>query len=104
MLEHCPEQQAELGIMEEILRATTTLAQDQYGNYVVQHVLEHGQPAEKKDICTKLAGQIVAMSQHKFARWVPGLFMVHEFKVSRATVRDLSGGAACKEGVGGLVP
>jgi hypothetical protein len=72
VLEHCPDQQKELGIMDEILRATTTLAQDQYGNYVVQHVLEHGKPAEKKEIITKLAGQIVAMSQHKFARWAMG--------------------------------
>lgn len=62
--------------MDEILRATTTLAQDQYGNYVVQHVLEHGKPAEKKEIITKLAGQIVAMSQHKFARWGCGLFKI----------------------------
>jgi pumilio RNA-binding family len=28
--------------MEEILRAACELAQDQYGNYVVQHVLQHG--------------------------------------------------------------
>jgi hypothetical protein len=32
-----------------------------------QHVLEHGQDHERKEIITKLAGQIVQMSQHKFA-------------------------------------
>ena len=32
-----------------------------------QHVLEHGKPYEKAEIMKKLAGQIVQMSQHKFA-------------------------------------
>ena len=33
----------------------------------MQHVLEHGSSEERREIITKLAGQIVAMSQHKFA-------------------------------------
>jgi hypothetical protein len=32
-----------------------------------QHILEHGKPDERSDILTKMAGQIVKMSQHKFA-------------------------------------
>lgn len=36
MLEHCTDEQKQKGIMEEILRSTCALAQDQYGNYVVQ--------------------------------------------------------------------
>lgn len=36
MLEHCTDDQKQRGIMEEILRSTCNLAQDQYGNYVVQ--------------------------------------------------------------------
>eukprot|EP00250_Pteridium_aquilinum_P016236 c23017_g1_i2 orf=716-3967(+) len=67
VLEHCTDVQKQDGIMEDILRSACNLAQDQYGNYVVQHVLEHGQPHEKSEIMTKLAGQIVQMSQHKFA-------------------------------------
>ncbi len=35
------------GIMDEILREATQLAQDQYGNYVVQHVLQHGGEEER---------------------------------------------------------
>jgi hypothetical protein len=34
---------------------------------VIQHVLEHGRDHERSEIITKLAGQIVQMSQHKFA-------------------------------------
>ncbi|KAH7293185.1 hypothetical protein KP509_28G015200 [Ceratopteris richardii] len=67
VLEHCTDEQKQNGIMDDIMRSACSLAQDQYGNYVVQHVLEHGKPHEKSDIMTKLAGQIVQMSQHKFA-------------------------------------
>jgi len=54
-------------MMEEILLSVCTLAQDQYGNYVVQHVLQHGKQHERSAIINKLAGQIVKMSQQKFA-------------------------------------
>ena len=53
--------------MDEILQSVCTLAQDQYGNYVIQHVLEHGKPHECATVIKKLAGQIVQMSQQKFA-------------------------------------
>ncbi len=36
--------------MEEVLKSAHTLAQDQYGNYVVQHVLEYGTDAEKRAV------------------------------------------------------
>lgn len=36
-------------------------------NYVVQYVLEHGQPQDNKFIVTKLQGNMLFMSQHKFA-------------------------------------
>jgi hypothetical protein len=32
-----------------------------------QHILEHGKAEERSEILTKMAGQIVKMSQHKFA-------------------------------------
>jgi pumilio RNA-binding family len=67
VLDHCRVELKQQDIMEEILHSTCILAQDQYGNYVVQHVLEHGQDHERKEIITKLAGQIVQMSPHKFA-------------------------------------
>ena len=33
----------------------------------MQHVLQHGKPEERSTIITQLAGQIVKMSQQKFA-------------------------------------
>ena len=61
MLEHCKEDKIQSIIMDEILQSVCTLAQDRYGNYVIQHVLEHGKPHEHA--AEKLARQIVQMSQ-----------------------------------------
>jgi hypothetical protein len=34
------------------------LVQDQYGNYVVQHVLEHGSAADVAAIVARIKGQV----------------------------------------------
>ncbi|CAA7017565.1 unnamed protein product [Microthlaspi erraticum] len=67
VLEHCHDPVTQSKVMEEILSTVSMLAQDQYGNYVVQHVLEHGKPDERSVIIKELAGKIVLMSQQKFA-------------------------------------
>ncbi|KAJ8770987.1 hypothetical protein K2173_022888 [Erythroxylum novogranatense] len=67
ILEHCQDPKTQSKVMDEILGSVSMLAQDQYGNYVVQHVLEHGKPHERSAIIKDLAGKIVQMSQQKFA-------------------------------------
>ncbi|KAJ6842799.1 pumilio-like protein 1-like isoform X2 [Iris pallida] len=67
VLEYCNDEKTQSIMMDEILDSVCTLAQDQYGNYVVQHVLQHGKPKERSAIINKLAGQIVKISQQKFA-------------------------------------
>ncbi|KAK4785488.1 hypothetical protein SAY86_002177 [Trapa natans] len=67
VLEYCKDQQTQSKVMDEILGSVSMLAQDQYGNYVVQHVLEHGKPHERSAIIKELTGNIVEMSQQKFA-------------------------------------
>uniref|UniRef100_A0A0E0E8H2 PUM-HD domain-containing protein n=1 Tax=Oryza meridionalis TaxID=40149 RepID=A0A0E0E8H2_9ORYZ len=67
ILERCSNNSECLCIIDEILQSVCILAQDQYGNYVVQHVLEKGNEHERGQIITKLAGQVVPMSQNKFA-------------------------------------
>lgn len=42
--------------------------QDQYGNYVIQHVLEHGRAEDKSKIVAEIRGNVLGLSQHKFAR------------------------------------
>ena len=79
ILEHCsqwanrpnasedPGVAAQLSVLNELLSETPRLVQDQYGNYVVQHVLEHGRAEDKAEIIRHLRGRIVVLSQHKFA-------------------------------------
>ncbi|TXG69581.1 hypothetical protein EZV62_004516 [Acer yangbiense] len=67
VLEHCSNQLQCQCIVDEILESACALAQDQYGNYVTQYVLERGQPHERSQIISKLTGKIVQMSQHKYA-------------------------------------
>lgn len=43
----------------------------------MQHVLERGRPHERSQIISKLAGQIVELSQHKFASNVVEKCLVH---------------------------
>ncbi|XVE52639.1 hypothetical protein DITRI_Ditri02bG0138300 [Diplodiscus trichospermus] len=70
VLEHCHEVKTQRIMMDEILQSVCVLAQDQYGNYVVQHVLECGKPHERAVVIKELTGQIVKMSQQKFASTV----------------------------------
>jgi len=67
VLEHCHDPDTQSKVMDEIMSTISMLAQDQYGNYVIQHVLEHGKPDERTVIIKELAGKIVQMSQQKFA-------------------------------------
>ncbi|AQK55419.1 hypothetical protein Zm00014a_028795 [Zea mays] len=67
ILEHCDDESTQNAMMEEIMQSVVTLTEDQYGNYVIQHVLQYGKPEERSTIIAQLAGQIVKMSQQKFA-------------------------------------
>ncbi|CAL9098168.1 unnamed protein product [Musa textilis] len=67
VLEFCDDPKIQQSMMGEILQSVCLLAQDQYGNYVVQHVLEHGKPHERSAIVKEFAGQIAQMSLQKFA-------------------------------------
>lgn len=53
--------------MEELHKSTSQLVQDQYGNYVIQHILEHGKPQDKALIISKVIGHTLQLSKHKFA-------------------------------------
>lgn len=54
-------------IVKELLENIIFLVQDQYGNYVVQYMLERGTPTEKTLIVKKVCSQILHLSRHKFA-------------------------------------
>ena len=53
--------------IQEIHRKSDILIADQYGNYVIQHILEHGANPDRQRVLTSVKGRIVQLSQHKFA-------------------------------------
>jgi pumilio RNA-binding family len=53
--------------MEEIVKRAVELAQDQYGNYVVQHVVEFGKPVHKEGVMKALKGRIADLSRQKYS-------------------------------------
>jgi len=69
ILEHCTELQVQT-LLVQILGATHRLAQDRYGNYVLQHVLENGRLEAQRSILTSILGdgEVAAeFAQHKYA-------------------------------------
>lgn len=65
-LEHLPDDQTR-PLLDELHKYTINLMQDQYGNYVIQFVIEHGRPQDRALIISKLHGQMLQMARHKFA-------------------------------------
>ncbi|KAF9584922.1 Chitin synthase, class 1 [Lunasporangiospora selenospora] len=65
MLEHCSATKSPL--LEELDRCILKLVQDQYGNYVIQHILERGAAEEKSLVICKVMGHVLPLSKHKFA-------------------------------------
>lgn len=64
--EHLKEEQTR-PLLDELHKYTINLMQDQFGNYVVQFVLENGPAQDRSLIIAKLRGQMLQMAKHKFA-------------------------------------
>ena len=81
VLEHCTEEQKRSfyfcnflnnfqtfsAVLEQLHENMLTLITDQYGNYVIQHVIEHGIPEDRERIVNRLRGDVLKYAQHKFA-------------------------------------
>lgn len=65
-LEHLPHEMT-FPLMDELHKYVLNLAQDQFGNYVVQFVIEHGSATDKALVLNQMRGQILALARHKFA-------------------------------------
>jgi len=58
---------AHLVLLHYCIDNTHELCKNQYGNYVIQHVLIHGTPWHKGAVIVSLRGTLLALSKHKFA-------------------------------------
>lgn len=54
-------------ILTELHAEGPKLITDQYGNYVTQHVIEHGLPEDRAKIVALIKAQFLVFSKHKFA-------------------------------------
>ena len=54
-------------ILDEVLTVCGDLICDQYGNYVIQHVLSAGRPGDVSAIMRTISGDMLRLSCHKFA-------------------------------------
>lgn len=66
IFEYCPEAQSR-PLIEELHVHAAQLMQDQYGNYVVQWILQKGQPKDSSRIIDLVRGKVLNLSRHKFA-------------------------------------
>merc|ERR1711933_233368 len=64
MGEHCSAIQLKK-MVEQILDMVPRLAQHRYGNYVVQHLLEHGRKEDKKHIINEIRCKLVDYSKDR---------------------------------------
>lgn len=62
ILERCSLDQVS-PLLAELHEHTDKLVQDQYGNYVIQHVLDHGSPEDTAAIISRIRGQVGQLEQ-----------------------------------------
>lgn len=68
LIEYCPVNWTDPIYDQIINNYVIELCKDQYGNYVVQHILEKGNRiSDKKSICHCLLGDVRLLSVHKYA-------------------------------------
>lgn len=66
IFERCGQAQAR-PLLEELHQSSERLMADQYGNYVIQWILQRGMPQDKMKVIEAVVGKVLALSRHKFA-------------------------------------
>jgi len=67
VLAHCDNPEVYHTLTAEIIEFANKLSADPFGNYVVQHLLEHGGQATRSMIVRKFDRRVMSMCYHKFA-------------------------------------
>jgi pumilio RNA-binding family len=66
IFEHCEDSQRR-PLIDELLRESEKLMHDQYGNYVIQWILQNGSKPDRDFIIGKAKGNVLVLSRHKYA-------------------------------------
>lgn len=54
-------------MLQEVHASAASLIVDKYGNYVMQHIIEHGLEEDRARTIALVTSQLVNFSKHKFA-------------------------------------
>lgn len=54
-------------VLHELHSCSTTLITDQYGNYVTQHIIQYGEPADQARMIEAVRQNLVSYAKQKFA-------------------------------------
>merc|ERR1712098_133128 len=67
LLEHMPQELLH-GLLRQIFQSASKLAQDRYGNYVLQHILENGRVAVKRAVIAEiLKSDVLELAKQRYA-------------------------------------
>ncbi|KAF8157525.1 ARM repeat-containing protein [Mycena galopus ATCC 62051] len=91
-LKYLPEVQIRPLLDELLSDGVETLMQDQFGNYVIQCILETGRPEDKASVIAQLRGRMLFMAQHKSASNVCEKALAHADPEARhALIEEIMG-------------
>lgn len=74
-------------LMAEIHLCSPQLISDQYGNYVAQHIIGHGDPDDRSKMINHVINEILSLSKHKFASNVVEKCIEHGTPDERRAIR-----------------
>lgn len=108
MLEHCVDFQ-KTATLDEIQLCHKTLMDDQYGNYVIQHVLQFGRDSDRDSLLQIIVdNDLLKLSRQKFASNVVEKLLKYGNSAQRNTIvremlKVVREGGSSQEGVGSTV-
>ncbi|KAJ7937651.1 armadillo-type protein [Mycena leptocephala] len=87
-LQHLPDVQTRPLLDELLLNHTAPLMRDQFGNYVIQFIIEHGRAEYKAFVVAQLRGHLLFMARHKFASNVYEKALTYAYPEARQLLID----------------
>jgi len=108
MLEHCVDSQKS-ATLDQIQLCHKTLMDDQYGNYVIQHVLQYGRDSDRDSLLRIIVdNDLLKLSRQKFASNVVEKLLKYGNSAQRNTIvremlKVVREGGSSQEGAGSTV-
>ncbi|KAJ7774846.1 armadillo-type protein [Mycena metata] len=103
-IEYLPDAQTRPLLDELLHHHTLNLMQDQFGNYVIQFILDKGRPEDKAVIIGQLRGRLLFMARHKFASNVcEKALQFAESEARRQLIEEIMAPASKPDGVTPIV-